>query len=588
MKFAKRLFSLTMIFVTLLSSFLCMPKLNAASYKVYISKYKCPIRLAPSEHAANLKNGNDNVYVYQNQLVTYLSTSYGPNKGLENQEWYKIRFDYAAREYTGFIAKACMYDPVTYTYSDDTKFEESIKAFPDSYKPYLRVLHAMHPNWAFKIDKTGLNWETAAEAESQKGTSAISYLYPSLIFKDSSNPNGIVVDGSSWYAPAKDAVKYYMDPRNFLNEKNIFMFETLSYDVNQDSSVSEILKGSFMSGSFTEGDVTKTYAAAFIEAAKTANVSSIHLASRALQEMGYTMSSAASGTVAGYEGIYNFYNIGAYSGADNYLKGLEYAKNAGWNSRQRAITGGAQVIGQNYIVKGQDTIYFQKFNVSGNRKLNAYTHQYMTNIMAPYSESSSIYDSYKSSNRLNSSITFTIPVYDNMPATAFKVTSTDTVGGTEEKTEEEKKEEENKKEETENKSTPEQKIKDAGYVLKNGFITNVSGNSDVSELRNKFYKLGHEVAVTDSNWNSKVSGKLSTGDKLSIDNKVYEIIIYGDSTGDGVINSKDLLSIQKYILGQKEFSGVFKESSDVNKDGAINSKDLLRIQKAILGLAEIK
>jgi len=587
MKFAKRLFSLTMIFVTLLSSFLCMPKLNAASYKVYISKYKCPIRLAPSEHAANLKNGNDNVYVYQNQLVTYLSTSYGPNNGLENQEWYKIKFDYAAREYTGFIAKACMNDPVTYTYSDDTAFEESIKAFPDSYKPYLRVLHAMHPNWSFKIDKTGLNWETAAEAESQKGTSAISYLYPSLIFKDSSNPNGIVVDGSSWYAPAKDAVKYYMDPRNFLNEKNIFMFETLSYDVNQDSSVSEILKGSFMSGSFTEGEVTKTYADAFIEAAKTANVSSIHLASRALQEMGYTMSSAASGTVAGYEGIYNFYNIGAYSGADNYLKGLEYAKNAGWNSRQRAITGGAQVIGQNYIVKGQDTIYFQKFNVSGNRKLNAYTHQYMTNIMAPYSESSSIYDSYKSSNRLNSSITFTIPVYDNMPATAFKVTSTDTVGGTEEKTEEEKKEEENKKEETENKVSSSEVVKQAGLKLSGNYVSGVTLGQDISSVKKKFTDKGHNVSIVDKNLNSKTTGKVSTGDKIAIGNELYEVVVYGDTEGDGAITIKDLLIIQKSILGSYTLSDSYKVAADVSKDSAITIKDLLMVQKHILGALSI-
>lgn len=586
MKFAKRLFSLTMIFVTLLSSFLCMPKLNAASYKVYISKYKCPIRLAPSEHAANLKNGNDNVYVYQNQLVTYLSTSYGPNKGLENQEWYKIRFDYAAREYTGFIAKACMYDPVTYTYSDDTKFEESIKAFPDSYKPYLRVLHAMHPNWAFKIDKTGLNWETAAEAESQKGTSAISYLYPSLIFKDSSNPNGIVVDGTNWYAPAKDAVKYYMDPRNFLNEKNIFMFETLSYDVNQDASVAEILKGSFMSGSFTEGDVTKTYADAFIEAAKTANVSSIHLASRALQEMGYTMSSAASGTVAGYEGIYNFYNIGAYSGADNYLKGLEYAKNAGWNSRQRAITGGAQVIGQNYIVKGQDTIYFQKFNVSGNRKLNAYTHQYMTNIMAPYTESSSIYDSYKSSNRLNSSITFTIPVYDNMPATAFKVTSTDTVGGTEEKTEQEK-EEENKKEETQNKVSSEQKVKDAGLTLSGNYVSGSLLGQDISAIKKKFTDKGYSVSIVDKNLNSKTTGKILTGDKLAIDNELYQVVVYGDVEGDGAITIKDLLIIQKSILGEYTLSDSYKAAADVSKDSAVTIKDLLMVQKHILGALSI-
>ena len=57
-----------------------------------------------------------------------------------------------------------------------------------------------------------------------------------------------------------------------------------------------------MEGTFTENGVTKTYANAFIEAGKNQNVSSTYLAALSLQEMGTTKSSAASGTVAGYEG----------------------------------------------------------------------------------------------------------------------------------------------------------------------------------------------------------------------------------------------------------------------------------------------
>lgn len=580
MKFVKRLFSLTMIFVTLLSSFLCMPKLNAASYKVYISKYKCPIRLAPSEHAANLKNGNDNVYVYQNQLVTYLSTSYGPNKGLENQEWYKIRFDYAAREYTGFIAKACMYDPVTYTYSDDTKFEESIKAFPDSYKPYLRVLHAMHPNWAFKIDKTGLNWNDSVTAESRPYQSAISYLYPSLFYKDTENPNGIIVDGSSWYAPCYDAVGYYLDPRNFLNEKNIFMFESLIYNEAQNDSVQKILDNSFMSGTFIEGEVTKTYADAFIEAAITAGVSSTHLASRALQEMGYTMSSAASGTVPGYEGYYNFYNIGAYSGADNYLKGLKYAVQKGWNSRQKAITGGAIFIKEKYVDSGKDTLYFQKFNVSSSRKTAPYTGEYMTNIMAPSSESNSIYEAYKKNNKLNNAYTFKIPVYENMPSYAYKVSRTDMIGGKEE-TEEDSN---NEKNEVQQPTTSvEVKVKNAGYVLTKGFLTKISIGEDMSSLREKLTKQNAVVATLNKSWESKTAGKVATGDIIEIDGKTkYEVVVYGDIDGDASISVVDLLYLKKYLLQDISLNEPNKNASDVSRDDKIDVVDLLLLKKSIL------
>ena len=394
MKMLSKKKSLLIVFLTIFSCFIVMPKVNAFSYDMYKAKYKCALRTAPSDKVNAVKNGNDDVKVAVNQEVSYIKTTTGPNNGKSNQTWYAVKMDYAAREYTGYLAKACMYDVKTYSYNDDSAFEDKISSFPASYKPYLRKLHAAHPNWTFEADYTSLNWEDAAEAESQKGTSAISKYYPSLMFKDSIYPNGLLVDGTSWYAPAKDAVKYYMDARNFLTEKNVFMFQSLAYNANEDSSVSKLLSGTFMSGSFTENGVTKTYANAFIEAAKESNVSSVHLASRALQEMGTRGSSASSGKVSGYEGYYNFYNIGATSGADNYLKGLEYAKNNGWNSIQKAITEGAKFIGSGYITKGQDTLYFQKFNVSKDRVRNAYTHQYQTNIMAPESEASSIYNSY--------------------------------------------------------------------------------------------------------------------------------------------------------------------------------------------------
>lgn len=582
MKKLKKISVIFMIFMILFTSFVPLFKVNAASYDAYTVKYKCPVRVDASENADSIKSGNDTVYVYPYQQINFIETKLGPNNGKQNQTWYKVKFDYAAREYTGYVAKACMYDVKTYSYTDDTSFEESIKDFPESYKPYLRTLHAMHPNWVFKADLTNLDWETAAEAESQKGTSAISYLYPSLIFKDEANPDGIIVDGYTWYAPAKDAVKYYMDPRNFLNEKGIFMFQSLSYNESEDSAVSEVLSGSFMSGSFTENDVEKTYAQAFIDAGKTSLVSSVHLASRSLQEMGTTMSSAASGIVPGYEGYYNFYNIGAYSGEDNYLQGLEYAKNNGWNGIQTAITEGAKIIGSYYINKGQNTLYFQKFNVSSNKKYNAYTHQYMTNIMAPSSEAANIYESYKESKKLESSYTFIIPVYNNMPQSAFKVSATDTVGGTEQTPEDEE-----TQESEEIIIKPEEKVTNAGYSLETGYLTKITYGVDVSEIKTKFTNLGYEVSIVNSSWNTKTNGKVSTGDRLGVDDKVYEIVVYGDPSGDGVISIKDLLIVQKYLLGSQNLDGTYKQAADVSKDSSVTIKDLLLIQKYLLGTGSI-
>ena len=596
MKIRKKSFYLLTLFTVMVTFSLFIGKVNAGSYDLYQVRYKCPVRTEASDKSSSIKNGNDTVYVYPNQQLEYIKSATGPNEGNNNATWYAVKFDYAAREYTGYVAKACMYGVKTYSYSDDTSFEQSISSFPDSYKPYLRKLHAMHPNWTFKADYTDLDWEASAEAESQKGTSAISYLYPSLIFKDSMNPNGIIVDGTSWYAPAKDAVKYYMDPRNFLTEKGIFMFQSLAYNSSEDSSVQELLNGTFMEGSFTENGVKKTYAQAFIEAGKEANVSAVHLASRAIQEMGTNGSSASSGTVSGYEGYYNFYNIGATSGEDNYLKGLEYAKNQGWNSIQKAITGGAKFIGSSYISIGQDTIYFQKFNVSSYRTRLEYTHQYQTNIMAPESESANIYTSNKESGKLNNNYTFIIPVYNNRPDAAFKVSRTDTVGGSTTPTPPDSNQGGNSSSDSGNNSggsnenpslTAEQIINNAGYKIVNGYFTKVTLGEDVSSIRSYLEGLGAEVYITDKNLNFKFTGKVSTEDLITINDKTYEIAVYGDASGDGSVNIKDLLYIQKYLLGSQSLTESNKEAADVSHDGKITIKDLLLVQKYLLGTGSI-
>jgi len=59
-------------------------------------------------------------------------------------------------------------------------------------------------------------------------------------------------------------------------------------------------------------------------------------------------------------------------------------------------------------------MYYQKFNTSPNSSYNLFTHQYMTNILAPSSESLSTYYSYEDQGLINKALVFKIPVYDSM------------------------------------------------------------------------------------------------------------------------------------------------------------------------------
>ena len=178
---------------------------------------------------------------------------------------------------------------------------------------------------------------------------------------------------------------------------------------------------------------TKKYSDLIMQAGITSGVSPYFLAARIKQEVGPFLShNSISGTVSGYEGLYNFYNIGATSNPD-YMQviknGLQYAKDGKganqeakdkylipWNTKEKSITGGAIFIGSSYINVGQNSIYLQKFDVNDQRSNELFWHQYMTNVLAPYSESKIVYTGYANSGLLNAPMSFVIPVYNNMPA----------------------------------------------------------------------------------------------------------------------------------------------------------------------------
>ena len=159
-------------------------------------------------------------------------------------------------------------------------------------------------------------------------------------------------------------------------------------------------------------------------------VSPYHLASRAKQEVvisATSMSSSVTGNVAGYKGIYNFYNIGANNSTvagGAIANGLNWASTGStymrpWNNRYRSIVGGASYIGKNYINVGQNTLYLQKFNVT---EKNRYEHQYMGNVEAPNSEATKTNAAYGEEKK-DTPLQFSIPVYKNMPTEACPVPS---------------------------------------------------------------------------------------------------------------------------------------------------------------------
>lgn len=318
---------------------------------------------------------------------------------------------------------------------------DGIENFPSSYQPYLRELAKKHPNWKFTALYTDLDWNYVIEQENIFGKNLVPKNYSDSWKNTTEGQYNVEVD-KGWVDGSKQAVEYCMDPRNFLNEVRLFQFEGLAYDqsTNNLNGVEKILYGtefyqqkvSYLDSSGNTINMNETYGDLILRGAQTSLVSPYHLASRIKQEVGPFLShSSISGTVAGYEGLYNFYNIGATSSTEPMgaiKNGLQYAKDGKgasqetknkylipWNTKERSITGGAIFIGSSYINVGQNTIYLQKFHVIDTNGNGLFWHQYMTNVLAPYSESKSIYNGYQKAEMLNTSMSFIIPVYNNMP-----------------------------------------------------------------------------------------------------------------------------------------------------------------------------
>ena len=386
-----------------------------------------------------LKVGGKVVRVPDSASVKFISEKY-----VGSAKWYYISYQFDATAVNGYIKpKFVQLEKRKRTVKiyalSEAEFEEEMnkQGIPDIYKQYLRALHEAYPFWEFRLYDTGLDWATALAAESKVGRNLISNA-KSRAWKstdpaayDAATDTWKVFDGSTWVAASKEAVAYYMDPRNFLNERTIYQFELQAYEPEYQTrdAVNKILNNTpFYGADFTYTDpvtgleAKMSYVDAFIAAAENSSVSPLHLASRAKQEVvtsATTVSGAISGNDSTYPGIYNFYNIGSTSGKNAVVNGLKWASDGDtymrpWTDPYLSIVGGALYIGSKYISRGQDTVYLEKFNVT---ETDRYNHQYMTNVEAAYAESIKIQKAYSESGLLQKTpIVFKIPYYSGMPA----------------------------------------------------------------------------------------------------------------------------------------------------------------------------
>lgn len=532
-----------------------------------------------------------NVYVRKGAGINYDSVTQlshvqveiiGSAKDSSGAEWKKIRYGGIEGYMHGQYVQILEVKP-------DATFEEQLAQFPEDFKEPLRLLHSMYPNWKFVADKLSVTFDEALNAESVFPKKLVPASYPNSLKsmgKDAYNwtTHTWAQNAGNWVGASKELIAYFMDPRNFLNTTDIWMFATLSFDRTSQTreGVEAIVADTFLANGFEDkSDYNGSYIDIIMEAAAQSDVSPYMIASTIKQEQGTEgTSSLISGTYTGYQGYYNFFNFGASgsSEADVIKNGLTYAKNNGWTSRSKAIIGGAKKISGNYFSKGQNTYYYKNFDV----KSGKFSFQYAQNIYDSKNSSASLRKIYIS--QTDSALTFNIPIYKNMWETA--------------------------------PAKPEENSKVNNYYFKTlsvsgfdmytqSYSLNVSGNTSLT------YTLPAGAAYTGSasyalqkgsntvtlpvkaetgvvnNYTLKITAANACTLTVGVQGNSTSVVL-GDTNGDGKVSIVDLANVQKHLLKIITLSGNNLTGADTNRDGKISIVDLANVQKHLLKIITLK
>ena len=352
----------------------------------------------------------------------------------------------------------------------------------------------------------------------------------------------------------------------------------------------------------------------------------------------------------GYYNYFNI-NAYYSDGIDAVTNGLIYAKSQGWDTRTESILDGAAFYAKQYINNNQNTQYLKKFNVM-NGLSNVATHQYMTNVRGAADEAATLKKGYasvidtaltfnipvynnmpdtacpqpgsgnndyylKSLSVAGYSLTPAFNMYTSnyevtvssdtsyvdisavardsgakvsgagkvtLTGNATKVTITVTSSSGETK----------KYYITVARETN-SGIKPVSSEYKVGtYITGVDFSTSVSSFKSKVKAPGgYTMKVTDSSGKEVTSGNIGTGMKVVVYNgstavSSTQIVVKGDTSGDGKISSVDILMAQRYVINTYSLSGAYHSGADINGDGKISSVDILMMQRHVIGTYTIK
>ncbi|MDO4265159.1 MAG: SH3 domain-containing protein [Eubacteriales bacterium] len=241
--------------LTVQAGFTALPGAGLTSLLGGVTAYADSWQGVVKATSLNVRSGAGTGYDSVDTLANNTSvTVISQTTGTDGQVWYQISYGNGK---TGYARHDFIQQPVVYSASD-ASFEAWMneQGFPESYKNGLRGLHQQYPNWVFKAQHTGLDWNAVIGEESKVGrnlvykTSKSSWKSIAQGAFDWASNTWPGFDGAAWQAASTEIISHYMDPRNFLSEPYIYQFELQSYNpaTQTRDGLLKIVDGTFLAG----------------------------------------------------------------------------------------------------------------------------------------------------------------------------------------------------------------------------------------------------------------------------------------------------------------------------------------------------
>ena len=444
-------------------------------------------------------------------------------------------------------------------------------------KEKIQQLKAQYPNWNFKILYTNLSWSDVISNEYQGHGSS-----PRNLIYNQTNYQGNWIcpicgdkpyDNGNWRCASEAAIAYMMDPRNSLNSSDIFQFEELTATSADINIVRTMTNGTFLQG----------HEQGIVDISNKNGVNSYYIVARLIQEQGKSGSTLVSGST----GYYNAFNIGASGNTSSEIiaNGLAYAQRKGWDTLEKSIDGGIGFVADQYIKKGQNTLYLQKFNVTND---GTYWRQYQQNLMAAQKEGETLRNTYINTNSFSSQHTFIIPVYENMPeqpvarpdGSEQASTTSDLVKV-------------NVESSLKIRKTPEDSTA-IGWLWKDEIATRLEkattkiNGTYWDKIKKSDGTVGYAARETfdyESNYKLylvPVNDNNNNQTDNTDDNGNTSNFIKGDVDQDNQITANDYAMIKNYIMGVQSLNDEQKQRADYDGDNSVTANDYALIKKYIM------